>query len=139
MAEIGRRFSLDESKIDPTLKNRIFSPDGDTVVGKWDGESIHVLNEELDRIEDKEDANYNSLPHHNNIPEDLRDEIEKDYFIWACDKQGECLVGEDADIRIESADQIRKHYVDTYGSIDAFKEKLRIERQEFMDSLDGAK
>ena len=137
MDEIRRKFPVDESKIDPSLKNRIFSPDGDTVVGYWDGESIRDLEKELDRIEEREDANYNSLPHHNNIPEDLRDQVEKDYPLWACDKNGECLVGEGADFRIEKAARVRAHYINKYGSIKAFHEKLIFERKKFMDNLEG--
>ncbi len=137
MDEIRRKFPVDESKIDPKLKNRIFSPDGDTVVGYWDGESVRDLEQELDRIEEREDANYNSLPHHNNIPEDLRDQVEKDFPVWACDKNGECLVGEGADFRIEKAETVRDHYVKKYGSIKAFQEKLVLDKKKFMDSLEG--
>ena len=137
MDEIRRKFPVDDSQIDPNLKNRIFSPDGDTVVGYWDGESVQNLEIELDRIEEREDANYNSLPHHNNIPEDLRDQVEKDYPVWACDKKGECLVGEGVEIRIEKADTVRDHYINKYGSIKAFHEKLALDRKKFMDSLEG--
>lgn len=137
MDEIRRKFPVDDSLIDPNLKNRIFSPDGDTVVGYWDGESVQNLEKELDRIEEREDANYNSLPHHNNIPEELRDQVEKDYPVWACDKKGECLVGEGAEIRIEKADTVRNHYINKYGSIQAFHEKLALDRKKFMDSLEG--
>jgi len=57
-----RRFSLDPIKVDPSLKNRIFSADGDDTVGEWNGEDINDLVKELDRIEERIDANYNSLP-----------------------------------------------------------------------------
>jgi len=137
MAEFRRKFPVDDSKIDPKLKNRIFSPDGDNVVGYWDGESIRDLEKELDRIEEREDANYNSLPHHNNIPEDLRDQVEKDFPLWACDKKGECLVGEGAEFRIEKAETVRDHYINKYGSIKAFHEKLIFDKKKFMDSLEG--
>lgn len=137
MDEIRRKFPVDDSQIDPNLKNRIFSPDGDTVVGYWDGESVQNLEIELDRIEEREDANYNSLPHHNNIPEDLREQVEKDYPVWACDKKGECLVGEGVEIRIEKADTVRDRYINKYGSIKAFHEKLALDRKKFMDSLEG--
>lgn len=137
MDEIRRKFPLDDSKIDPNLKNRIFSPDGDTVVGYWDGESIRVLENELDRIEEREDANYNSLPHHNNIPDDLREQVEKDYPVWACDINGECLVGEGPDIRVENVTAIRDHYTNKYGGVEAFKEHLASERKKFMDSLES--
>ena len=75
MAEIGRRFSLDNASIDPKLKNRIFSADGDDHIGDWDGECIDDLIKEIDRIEERQDPNYSSLPHSYNIPEDLKKEI----------------------------------------------------------------
>lgn len=131
MTEIGRRFSLDKDTIDPSLLNRIFAADGDEVVGSWDGENIHDLIRELDRIEERVDANYNSLPHNINIPEDLKGLIEKDCSIWTCDRKGNCLVGErGADV--ESVDQIREHYKSKYGSMEAFKEKKRIEHEKFV-------
>ena len=77
MIDSERRFSLDQIKVDPSLRNRIFSADGDDTVGEWNGEDINNLVKELDRIEEKIDANYNSLPHSDNIPEDLRGAIEK--------------------------------------------------------------
>jgi len=137
MEEIRRRFSLDESSIDPRLVNRILSADGDETLGQWDGESIQALVDELDRIEERYDVNYNSLPHHKNIPDDLKEEVEKDYPIWACDVKGECMVGDGAEIRVESADFIREIYNKKYGGIDNFKEHLRAEKKKFMDSLDG--
>ena len=139
MEEIRRRFPVDNSQIDPKLKNRIFSPDGDSVVGYWDGESIQELEIELDRIEEREDANYNSLPHHNNIPKDLWDQVEKDYPVWACDKNGECLVGDGTEMHIEKADAIRDHYVNKYGSVKGFHEKLARDRKKFMDSLEDSR
>ena len=139
MEEIRRRFPVDNSQIDPKLKNRIFSPDGDSVVGYWDGESIQELEIELDRIEERQDANYNSLPHHNNIPEDLRDQVEKDYPVWACDKNGDCLVGDGTKMRIEKADFVRDHYVNKYGGVTAFHEKLARDRKKFMDSLEDSR
>jgi len=139
MEEIRRKFPVDESQIDPTLKNRIFSPDGDEVVGYWDGESIQELEIELDRIEERQDANYNSLPHHKNIPEDLWDQVEKDYPVWACDKNGECLVGDGTEMHIEKADAVRDHYVNKYGSVKGFHEKLARDRKKFMDSLEDSR
>ena len=139
MEEIRRRFPVDNSQIDPKLKNRIFSPDGDSVVGYWDGESVKELEIELDRIEEREDANYNSLPHHYNIPKDLWDQVEKDYPVWACDKNGDCLVGDGTEMRIEKADAVREHYVNKYGSVKAFHEKLASDRKKFMDSLEDSR
>ena len=82
MTNNERRFSLDPIKVDLSLQNRIFSADGDETVGEWNGEDINDLVRELERIEERVDANYNSLPHTNNIPEDLRGSIEKDCSIW---------------------------------------------------------
>ena len=58
MSEIGRRFSLDSASIDPKLKNRIFSADGDDHIGDLDGECIDDLIKELERIEARMDPNY---------------------------------------------------------------------------------
>ena len=58
MTDNERRFSLDPIQVDPTLKNRIFSADGDEQVGEWSGEDINDLIKELDRIEERIDALY---------------------------------------------------------------------------------
>ena len=79
MTDSERRFSLDPIKVDPTLRNRIFSADGDEQVGEWNGEDINDLVKELDRIEERIDANYNSLPHSENIPKDLNYVVNKNY------------------------------------------------------------
>jgi len=134
MADNERRFSLDPIKVDPSLRNLIYSADGDEVVGEWNGEDIYDLVSELDRIEERVDANYNSLPHSDNIPEDLRGDVEKDCSIWTCDKKGNCLTG-DQGADIESADQIRKKYISKYGNMEAFKEKIRIEREKFVAEI----
>ena len=133
-SEYSRRFSLDKVEIDPAIKNRIMSADGDEHAGDWDGEDIDVLVKELDRIEERVDANYAGLPHNSNIPEDLRNQVEKDYPIWACDRKGKCLIGDNAN-KIHSVDEIRKHYNDKYGGVEEFKEKLRIEREKFEENL----
>ena len=135
-AEISRRFSLDDSLIDPEIKNRIMSADGEQTVGSWDGESIHDLIKELQHIEENTDPNYAGLPHSKNIPENIKDQVEKDYPVWACDRSGNCLVGDTAST-IEHLDQIRKHYDTKYGGIDQFKEKLRLEREEMIKQLKG--
>ena len=134
MAEIGRRFSLDNASIDPKLKNRIFSADGDDHIGDWDGECIDDLIKEIDRIEERQDPNYSSLPHSYNIPEDLKKEVGKDYPIWTCDKNGRCLVGDTGE-EVKSVDEIRDHYINKYGSIDNFKEQLRLEREKFIQDV----
>ena len=97
MASDGRRFSLDKVEIDAAIKNKIMSADGDEHVGDWDGERIDDLVKELDRIEERTDPNYSSLPHSGNIPEEFKNQVEKDYPIWACDRHENCLTGEHAD------------------------------------------
>ena len=131
-----RRFSLDPIKVDPSLTNRIFSADGDETVGEWNGEDINDLVKELDRIEERVDANYNSLPHSGNIPEDLRGAIEKDCSIWTCDVKGNCLTGEQG-ADVEPADQIREKYILKYGSLEAFKEKIRVDREKFIAEVNS--
>ena len=136
MADNERRFSLDPIKTDPALRNLIYSADGDETVGEWNGEDINDLIAELDRIEERIDANYNSLPHSDNIPEDLRGDVEKDCSIWTCDRKGNCLTG-DQGADIKSADQIREKYILKYGSMEAFKEKVRIEREKFIAEINS--
>ena len=134
MSDNERRFSLDPINVDPSLLNKIFSADGDEAVGEWNGEDINDLVKELDRIEERVDANYNSLPHSKNIPADLKGDVEKDCSIWTCDIKENCLTGEQG-VVIESADQIRKRYTLKYGSMEAFKEKVRIEREKFVAEI----
>ena len=134
MSDNERRFSLDPINVDPSLLNKIFSADGDETVGEWNGEDINNLVKELDRIEERVDANYNSLPHTKNIPEDLKGDVEKDCSIWTCDIKGNCLTGEQG-ADIESADQIRKRYILKYGSMETFKEKVRIDREKFVEEI----
>ena len=50
MTDNERSFSLDPIKVDPSVRNRIFSADGDEKVGEWNGEDINDLVKELDRI-----------------------------------------------------------------------------------------
>ena len=134
MVEMGRRFSLDKVKVDPILKNKIFSADGDDHIGDWNGECIDDLVKEIDRIEERADPNYSSLPHRENIPEDLRLEVEKDFPIWTCDKKERCLVG-DAGDDIKTVEEIRKFYEKEYGSIENFKEKLLQDREKFIQEV----
>jgi len=134
--EIKRRFSLDKSGIDPRLQNRIMSADGDEELGSWDGEHIEDLVKKLARIEEHADPNYSGLPHNANIPEDLRNQVEKDLPIWACDRSGNCLVGEQAD-KVRSVDQIRQRYEKKYGGVENFKEKLRQERERMIREMKG--
>ena len=93
-----------------------------------------VLVRELERIEEFADACYSSLPHREHIPEDLKDQVEKDLPIWACDSKGMCIVGENAD-KVKSIDQIRRRYDKKHGGVEAFKEKLRKEREAFVAEL----
>ena len=134
MAETGRRFSLDKIKVDPILKNKIFSADGDDHIGDWNGECIDDLVKEIDRIEERTDPNYSSLPHRGNIPEDLRLEVEKDFPIWTCDIKERCLVG-DAGDDIKTVQEIREFYKNEYGGIEKFKEKLRLDREKFIQEV----
>jgi hypothetical protein len=134
MAEIGRRFSLEKVKIDPILKNKIFTADGDDHIGDWNGECIDDLVKEIDRIEERTDPNYSSLPHRENIPEDLRLEVEKDFPIWTCDLKERCLVG-DAGDDIKTIEEIREFYKKKYGGIKNFKEKLRLDREKFIQEV----
>ena len=134
MSEIGRRFSLYKVNVDPALKNKIFSADGDEHIGDWNGECIDELVKEIDRIEERADPNYSSLPHRKNIPEDLRLQIEKDLPIWTCDIKGRCLVG-DAGDEIKTIDEIRELYINKYGSIEKFKEKLKADREKFIREI----
>ena len=136
MSDNDRRFSLDPIKVDPSLTNRIFSADGDETVGEWNGDDINDLVKELERIEERIDANYNSLPHSGNIPEDLRGAIEKDCSIWTCDVKGNCLTGEQG-ADVETADQIREKYILKYGSLEDFKEKIRLEREKFIADINS--
>ena len=129
VSESSRRFSLDKETIDPALLNRIFSADGDEIIGTWTGKSINDLVTELDRIEESTDANYSNLPHQGNIPEDLREIITADFQIWACDQSGNCLTGETAS-RVLHVDQIRNHYKREYGGVKQFKDKIQREIQE---------
>ena len=136
MSDNDRRFSLDPIKVDPSLINRIFSADGDETVGEWNGDDINDLVKELERIEERIDANYNSLPHSGNIPEDLRGAIEKDCSIWACDIKGNCLTGEQG-ADVESTDRIRAKYILKYGSLEDFKKKIRLEREKFIADINS--
>jgi len=74
------------------------------------------------------------LPHRENIPEDLRLQVEKDFPIWTCDIKGRCLTG-DAGDGITTVEEIRDFYKGKYGSIENFKEKLRIEREKFFKEI----
>jgi hypothetical protein len=60
--------------------------------------------------------------------------VEKDYPIWACDNHERCLTGEHADT-VVSVDKIRAHYDEKHGGVAAFREKLRLEREQMIADL----
>ena len=41
----------------------------------------------------------------------------------------------DAGAEVMTCDEIRNHYINKYGSIDKFKEKLRVEREKFIQEV----
>ena len=98
-------------------------------MGEWDGNSIDDLVKELDRIEEFSDVRYSALPHSKYIPEDFKNEVEKDYPVWACDRLGNCLVGEQGD-QVKHVEKIRKHYEKKYGGVGQYKEKIKKEIEE---------
>ena len=124
-----RRFSLDKVDVDPKILNKILSADGDETLGEWDGNSIDDLVKELDRIEEFSGVRYSALPHSKYIPEDFKNEVEKDYPVWACDRLGNCLVGEQGD-QVKHVEKIRKHYEKKYGGVGQYKEKIKKEIEE---------
>lgn len=127
--ESQRRFSLDKIGLNPELSNRIFSVDGEQALGSWDGLAINDLMKELDRIEEYADVSYASLPHSKHLPEDLKDQVAKDFPIWACDSTGMCLVGPHADTTLH-VEKIRESYDEKYGGVAKFKEKIQKEIEE---------
>jgi len=67
-------------------------------IAYWDYDDIKNLRLMLDRLEKnalyKDDINYSSLPVHPNYLTDVDEKAI--YPIWACDKNGNCLVGDNA-------------------------------------------
>jgi len=104
-----RRFPLDKVQIDPHEKNRIMSADGDDEFGAWDGGKIYALVAELDRIEERHNPNYAGCRIAKISPKTFALKQKKNLPIWACDSQGNCLVGSQAD-KIRNVEQIRKRY-----------------------------
>ena len=125
----SRKFSLDKQEVDPEISNRIMSADGDESLGSWNGELIHDLMKELDRIEEYADANYSALPHQVNIPNDLRAPGSVDFPIWTCDSNGLCLAGEYAN-KIVSVEEIRAYYKSKHGGTERFIAKVQQEIRE---------
>ncbi len=62
--------------------------------------------------------------------------MEKDYPVWACDRSGNCLVGETGE-DIQHVEDIRRHYQKKYGGVEQFKEKIRQEREAMVRQLKG--
>jgi len=98
------------------MSNEIKSRSGE-VVGHWDGEDVNELKQQLTAIKTKlradvprDSIDRMGIPHRDQFPEDLRDFTP--YILWACDKNGVCLVGSGAN-RIESVESIREHYANS--------------------------
>ena len=91
------------------MSNDIVSRKGE-VVGKWDGNDVNDLKDELVRIKKElkgDRVEHTGVPHKNQFPEDL--EGFTAYIIWAVDKKDQCLTGSGAN-RIEPIAQIREFY-----------------------------
>lgn len=82
----------------------------------WDGNDVRALREitneynDLDKLlgyDTRGIFDFNDLPHGDLIPEDLRGYTS--YPIWACDRRGYCLVGDDMR-DIDHANTIRQVY-----------------------------
>jgi len=95
------------------MANEIKSKSG-AVVGHWDGQDVNDLKPQLASIKSKlrsdvpqDSIDRSGIPHRNQFPDDLVDFTA--YILWACDRNGVCLVGSGAN-RIESVESIREHY-----------------------------
>jgi hypothetical protein len=82
----------------------------DRTVGRWDGNSVEELKQELKRIgqvlaaEGKgEKLQPRNVPHRDQLPRDLLNFSA--YALWGCDKSGSCLVGAAA-TRIEPVEKV---------------------------------
>jgi len=80
------------------------------VVGRWNGEKIRDLMQEIARIKQEmqqsgvtETLDSRAMPHRDQLHADLLNF--KAYHLWGCDKHGECLVGTGAN-RIESVEKV---------------------------------
>ena len=90
---------------------------GGAVTGRWNGEDVNALKDELARIKQdlqrqgsKDKIEPAGIPHQNQLPEDLQGFTA--YLLWGCDRQGQCLVGSGAN-RVESVDSIREFYANS--------------------------
>ena len=80
------------------------------VVGRWDGQDVQTLQQELARIRREVQGDRvepGGVPHRDQLPEDLKNFTA--YILWACDQNGTCLVGSGAN-RTETVDSIREFY-----------------------------
>ena len=79
-------------------------------VGRWDGQDVKTLQQELARIRREVQGDRvepGGVPHRDQLPEDLKNFTA--YILWACDRNGTCLVGSGAN-RTETVDSIREFY-----------------------------
>jgi len=91
------------------MSNEIKTSEG-RVVGSWDGASASELMKELTRIrkmladeKSSQKLTPRDMPHRDQIPDDLQNF--RAYPLWACDKEGTCLVGAGAN-RLEPVQKV---------------------------------
>lgn len=80
------------------------------VVGRWDGQDVQTLQQELARIKREvpdDRVEPGGVPHRDQFPDDLKNFTP--YILWACDKNEVCLVGSGAN-RTETVASIREFY-----------------------------
>lgn len=80
------------------------------VVGRWDGQDVKTLQQELARIKREvpdDRVEPDGVPHRDQFPDDLKNFTP--YILWACDRNEVCLVGSGAN-RTETVASIREFY-----------------------------
>ena len=80
------------------------------VVGRWDGQDVQTLQQELARIKREvpdDRVEPDGVPHRDQFPDDLKNFTP--YILWACDRSEVCLVGSGAN-RTETVASIREFY-----------------------------
>ena len=80
------------------------------VVGRWDGQDVKTLQQELARIKHEvpdDRVEPDGVPHRDQFPDDLKNFTP--YILWACDRNEVCLVGSGAN-RTETVASIREFY-----------------------------
>ena len=80
------------------------------VVGRWDGQDVKTLQQELARIKREvpdDRVEPDGVPHRDQFPDDLKNFTP--YILWACDRSEVCLVGSGAN-RTETVASIREFY-----------------------------